>query len=229
MRARRGRWPGRRDWLGIAALLACGLAAAATSPFRVVHPRSYPAWRLGGVTHRTVEQTHLDVWVSKSGKTGVGITVRAERCGATPPTLAVKRLEWQVHGTKERYVGKPARVVEPPRPVRKTKGPAEPPPPHVTRRFLYVAVPFDNEALWNAGRNEGQLLLELELEGRPLTLTLPAQQSRKGLHRSLPFGAPPPCESEPSRCPAPAAPDAGPASAPASAPVLEPVDAGGAQ
>ena len=224
MQNKKRRGPGPRDWLGIAAVVACGLAAGATSPFRTIHPRSYPAWKLSGATTRTVGQTHLAVWVSKSGKTGIGLTVRAERCGPTAPALVVKRVELHVDGVVESHPGGAAEQVSPPPPKRPTSGPAEPPPPTRTRSYVYVGIPFDNEALWNAGHNKGRLVLEIAVEGRPVTLTLTARQGRKGLHRSVPFGALLPCETVPSRCP-----DAGlPASQPASAPTSQPApgDAG---
>jgi hypothetical protein len=236
----------RRNWLGIAAVLACGLAAAATSPFRVVHPRSYPAWYLVNAT-KQLEEAKLAAWISKSGKTGVGVTVMAERCGQEPPALEVVKAELQVDGA-ESYAGEQAVEVKaaPPRkapkqaqqaaagevegggagrgvpsrrrPNKVSTGPAEPPPPHYARRFLYMPMPFDNERLWNDDHNKGKLVLELRVEGRSLTWTVDARHARQGYHRAVSFGAPPPCSVTPTHC----APPEAPASAPASAPTSQP-------
>jgi hypothetical protein len=231
------------NWLGVAAALACGLAAAATSPFRVVHPRSYPAWYLVNAT-KQLEKARLAAWISKSGKTGVGVTVMAERCGAEAPGLEVDKAELQVDGA-ESFVGKRAVEVKaaPPRKetpterkegaerrggvgpagpeARRKKGPAEPPPPNYARRFLYVPMPFDNERLWNDDLDKARLVLELKVEGKPFTWTVDAHHARQGYHRAVSFGAPPPCSVTPTHCTPPET-EASPASAPASAPSSQP-------
>ena len=63
--------PARVVVIGVA-LLFC----AATSPPRYTYPRNYPAWRIEGATTRVTACGEVRVWVSKSGKEGVGVTVR---------------------------------------------------------------------------------------------------------------------------------------------------------
>ena len=222
----------RRNWLGIAALLACGLAAAATSPFAISNPRSYPLWKVERGT-TTVGSTHLAAWVSKSGKTGIGLTVAADRCGSTPPNLRVERVELRLDGSAQSFAGKPAIEMRAPPPApappapatrqpasapasapttmattkAKKKGPAEPPPPPSIRRLFYIPVPFDSETAWNEGRNQAQVVLELRVEGKPHRWALQAHQSRKGFHRSLSIGAQRSCPTPKAPC---AAPDQGP-------------------
>jgi len=230
----------RRNWLGIGALIACLVATAATSPFVVSNPRSYPLWALTDAT-TTVGATQLTAWVSKSGKSGAGVTLSGLRCGDRQPTLRVVKARFEVEGLDPVVAG-PAREVVPAPPApasqpasqpasKPSKGPAQPPPPPppvppaFRQRLFYVAFPFDNEQAWNDHHNQGRLVLQLEVEGKPHTWTVKAQQSRKGFHRSAAINDPLECPlASASHCPAPAS---APAAAPSSAPVLEPVSPDG--
>lgn len=201
-----------RNWLGVAAVLACALATAATSPLRVSYPRNYPEWRLTSLLRLDQGSLRVRGWFSKSGKEGVGLTLRLRSCGESIPRVAVTRASLEVAGAG-------AFAAELPLPVELAPG---------ATRDLYLPFALDNERLWNDGRRSGQLLLELVIDGRRHVLALAAQHVLEGFHREVRAGHLPPQRIAPSpdeQCPAPLIAPPGTRAAPTSAPagtVLEP-------
>ena len=222
--------PLRRNWLGVAAVLACALATAATSPLPVSYPRNYPEWRLTSLLRLDQGSLRVRGWFSKSGKEGVGLTLRLRSCGeamvgrdsaarpperggAAPiPRVAVTRASLEVAGAG-------SFAAELPLPVELAPG---------ATRDLYLPFAFDNERLWNDGRRSGQLLVELVIDGRRHVLALAAQHVLEGFHREVRRGDLPVRRLAPSpdeQCPAPLIAPPGARVAPTSAPagtVLEP-------
>lgn len=179
-----------RNWLGVAAAFACAVASMATSPM-FPSPRNYPAWELAKKQALLrVDGVRLKAWISKSGKTGAGVTLRVHNCGEQARRLGIKRAELQVEGAGDRVA---ARL---PKPVEVKPG---------ATAHLYLPFSFDNEALWNQGRRAGRLRIELELDNKRHSWVIPAAHELRGYHRALRIG---PASSDcpgPSKCPSEAA------------------------
>jgi hypothetical protein len=158
--------PARPDppgWLQAAALLAAALASLATPAPR--HPRAFPAWTIEGTSERTVDGLGLRVWVAKSGKEGIGLTLRA-RADGRPRQLAL-RARISIAGEEVAQGALAPRAVGP-------------------EAHLYLPLPFDNERRWNRGENEGVLELAVQVDGRALEpWRLRLGQSRPGPHRRV--------------------------------------------
>lgn len=125
-------------------LALAALASVATSPPRF--PRNYPQWK-AAPAQRQVGCAIAEVWVSKSGKTGLGVTLRVIKHEAgdtpTPCLVEVTRARFVAGGT----------VAEAPAPAAIDL----PGLSHVEYRYL----PFelDNNAAWNRGERAGVLTL----------------------------------------------------------------------
>jgi hypothetical protein len=199
--------------LGPAAVVACALASAATSPLRVSYPRNYPAWVLLEPARATRGASSLELWVSKSGKEGIGVTVEVQSCGES----GEGKRNAEGRGQRLELLGAALAVGG-------QAFPAELPAAREVRAgetiHLYLPIPFDNERLWNQGQREGQLQVRLRLDGQELLLVARAAHRLDGFHRAVPRRAARDRPCGPPRCPyrevlRP------PASAPAT--VLEPV------
>jgi hypothetical protein len=172
-----------RDWLGIGAVVACAVASMATSPM-FPSPRNYPAWELNKrQAMLRVEGVRLKAWISKSGKTGAGVTVRVYNCEEQARRLGIKRAVLKVEGAGERVAA--ARL---PGPVEVKPGGAA---------HLYLPFSFDNERLWNQRQRSAHLRLELELDDKRHSWVIRAAHELRGYHRALRIG---PATSD---CPAP--------------------------
>jgi hypothetical protein len=133
------RWNGPA-WTRTLVLGGAALTSAATSPIRgpyFYHP--LPMWSAVGVTRQSVACTDVDLWVSKSGRQGVGLTIAFEP-RATPCTLRLDLLALVVPGEREQIAAlPPQRIdVEPGQPVHR-----------------YVAVPFDDADAWHHNHRAG--------------------------------------------------------------------------
>lgn len=128
----------------IAAVAITAWACVATPAPR--YARNYPAWELDVETGRMVGCAKVSAWVAKSGKQGLGVTVRLD--GLTP-----ERCEVRVAEAGFTLVG--GAVVRPDAlPATTLRGREAP-------EYLYLAFAFDNEAAWNRGQRQGMLALRL--------------------------------------------------------------------
>lgn len=142
-----------RAVLGPLALLAAGLASAATSTARQV--RQYPGWHPEAGAEFEAGCAAASVWVSKSGKQGLGITARLE---ARRTGCQVSLLEICL-----RVAGGTVTPLDPPAPLAVEPGR----PAHV-----YLAFPFDGDALWNSGDRRAVLRLTLASGGASTPLEI---------------------------------------------------------
>ena len=139
------RWNGPA-WTRTLVLGGAALTSAATSPIRgpyYYHP--LPMWSAVGVTRQSVACADVDLWVSKSGRQGVGLTIAFEPRG-TPCALSLDRLALVVPGEREQIATLlPERIdVAPGQPVHR-----------------YVAVPFDDADAWHHNHRAGFVRVDM--------------------------------------------------------------------
>lgn len=129
-------------------ILVASFASLATSP----PYRPFAAWQVQQAESRVVGCARVEVWVSKSGKEGVGVS------------LSVRASE----GCDVRLEGATLAVAD-------HRFPATDLPrgPLVDERPVYVPFLFDNEALWNDGKRDGDLRLRFVVSGEPAELVVP--------------------------------------------------------
>lgn len=130
--------------------VAVALCAATSAP-RYRYPRSYPRWQATGLASRVDACAEIKVWISKSGKQGVGATVRltgradrACRAEVTAARFAVAELEVAAAALPPSVIVQPGAV-----------------------EHLYLPFPFDNEAAWNRDDRRGILSVALSYDGVP--------------------------------------------------------------
>lgn len=146
-------------------LVAVALAAAAslaTSAPRLV--RNYPAWQIEGLGARRLDCAVVDLWVSKSGKQGFGVTF--EVVPQTPDC----RFEIRSARFSAGSLSQPASRLPEPRMLSQ-------------RAHSYVPFAFDNEALWNAEVDDGRLEIELAVGERTERLAFRMRHVWDGPHR----------------------------------------------
>jgi hypothetical protein len=152
-RDRAGRQVRAPGWARATALLGM-LAVCAATP-APSYPRNFPRWQVTGDGARQLACGQARAWVSRSGKTGVGLSIEAPGCDLRVEAAALVIDETRIPGQ--------ALVDDRGRP--------------------YLAFAFDNEALWNQGRRAGTFVLELEAGGDPVSWELPAEHRLDGFHR----------------------------------------------
>jgi len=139
------RWNGPA-WSRTIVLGGAALTSAATSPARgpyYYHP--LPMWSAVGVTRQSVACADVDLWVSKSGRQGVGLTIAFEPRGV-PCALHLDRLALVIPGEGEHVARLP--------PERVDLAPDQ-------AAHLYVALPFDNTGAWRAGHRAGFVRVDM--------------------------------------------------------------------
>jgi hypothetical protein len=127
--------------IAIAAVLC-----AATSPPRYSYPRSYPAWKITDATVRVTECAEIKAWVSRSGKSGVGVTVRITPRGTEACDVRVAEAALEIGGARIEAIDLPESSQAPPG----------------AQHHLYIPFAFDNEASWNRGERTGMLILRFD-------------------------------------------------------------------
>jgi len=161
-------------------LLLC--AATSHSAPRPKPPRPVPGWIVtDGLL--TLPCGQAAAWVSKSGKTGFGLTVRVVRNedADCPATIASARLTLRdgtiVAGTAIDVDVMPK--ARPPAVSEELEPSPEPPSPALLNRarYHYVMFRFDNNACWNRGDCAGDVELEIDVGGRRMPWRMP------GVHR----------------------------------------------
>jgi hypothetical protein len=128
----------------IAVTLASVAACIATSQPLT---RGYPEWKLeAGKQH--IGCARLEVWVSKSGKEGVGVNVQVDSTGAERCHVEILSATLDVGGEKVSLATRP-----------RAENLGEVPV------IWYLPFAFDNEKAWNEERRSGTLSLDVMTSG----------------------------------------------------------------
>lgn len=155
----------------VAALFACAATPAQPPP----PPPPVAAWVVSDATH-VVRCGDVRAWVSKSGKTGFGLTVRVvPRDEGCPVRIAAARVRV---GRGDAISGRAMPVLARPegpqrgRPTRSTAEAAD----LEEATYHYVAFAFDNNARWNRGERNATVEIELAYDGKTVLWSMPAEQ-----------------------------------------------------
>jgi hypothetical protein len=145
------------------AFVAIALACGATSSTRLV--RAYPAWQIETLGARRIGCAVVEVWISKSGKQGLGATIEV-----TPQSSA----GCQVLVRSARFSAGPISVDAAELPSAATAR---------DKSWLYLPFAFDNNTLWNDEHHEGRLELVIQAGDREERLAFGARHVWTGSHR----------------------------------------------
>jgi hypothetical protein len=147
--------------------VAIALCLAAASVACEGRARPFAMWRAVEPMTAQVDCADLQVWVCKSGKEGVGLTV------------ALRTLDPQATTACRVEVVRAALSV-----LGASYAPTHLPPAPELRPgasvFFYLPFPFDNNSAWNDGARHATVTLEIETRGaapRRTTLEWPLEQS----------------------------------------------------
>lgn len=143
------------------ACAAVALACVATSAPRLV--RNYPMWKVESLGKRRIGCGEVDVWVSKSGKQGIGVTVRIAPASSGP---------CQARITRARFSAGPTAVDAESAVSLEKNG----------KSHLYLPFVFDNETLWNDEHHTAQLELVIQVGDREERLVLNLRHVWSGAH-----------------------------------------------
>jgi hypothetical protein len=130
--------------------------------------RNYPYWRACKPAVRQIGAVDARLWVSKSGKQGVGVTVRLLGSESAPVAVRIARAELRVAGGPTvGYDGAPALTLSP-----------------GESRYLYLPFSFDNERAWNEGRRCALLRLQIQVGAKhTATWRIQLVHQLRGFHR----------------------------------------------
>jgi hypothetical protein len=128
-------------------LTVAALACLATSPARRL--RRFPEWHVTTNSTTTVGCALLESWVSRTVKTGVGLSLELT---GTHGACELSLLHAALHGVGRPVEGSPFAPII----VREGE-----------RSQTYLPFVFDANAAWNAGVREVELELVLAVDGRP--------------------------------------------------------------
>jgi len=150
-----------------AAVVAVGAFASLATP-APRYPRNYPAWELTSGQAKVQGCADAIAWVSKSGKSGVGLTIEIRTRG--PCRVRISRAVLVLADGKEvaGQVKEPADAAG-----------------GVGDRYLYLPFLFDNNEAWNRGVRQGRFDLTLVVEERSTRWSLDAVHRMDGFHRDL--------------------------------------------
>lgn len=159
-------------WAERAAMVAASISALATSQAPSRH--GYALWQSEAPVTWTSGCAKASAWVSKSGKTGLGLTVHLES-EAGPCVARIASATLQLPNRSPL----PAAVLLP---VEVTVGTPESP-----RVDVYLPFAFDNDRAWNEHVTTGTVTLTLSERGQPeIVKSLSVEQRYEGYHVYLP-------------------------------------------
>jgi hypothetical protein len=155
-----------RSAVSLGVLVLAAVASLATSAPRSV--RRYPTWRVERQEH-VVDGAVLQVWVSRSGREGLGVSVEIDaRDTGMSFEVDGAATVLRVDGGEE---------------VRPTRVERAPSPPDRVRRYL--AFRFDGLAAWNEGHRHATLALALRTPAATRTILLSFTHSLESPHTTL--------------------------------------------
>ena len=153
---------------GIAVLAIC----AATSPAPPVPPPSVPMWSITATKPLQLPCGEAAVWVAKSGKTGLGVTVRVTPLQDQPCVSGVAASLKFADRTFTGEVLESRSGVELPANYRDPSGRTD--LRLVDSTYHYIAFELDNEARWNRGDRTAAFEITIEAGGQKQSWTLAA-------------------------------------------------------
>src|SRR5688572_16844210 len=119
----------------LAVVTLAAAASIATPAPRYRYPRNYPVWQVESGGSWSYGCVAAEAWVSKSGKEGMGLTLKLTPTGASGCYVSIGGGGFTVAGREVTAGGCPLDVKVPP------GGPSH----------LYLPFFFDNQKLWNEG------------------------------------------------------------------------------
>jgi len=149
------------------AVVAAALACFATSPPKM--SRNFPAWEVEGDPQRPFPGVLARVWVCKSGKQGLGLTLRLRGLAPGTTRVLLERATLVIGAVRVAAGELPGG-----RSLEKDQ-----------LEHLYLPFAFDNERLWNEGWRRGNLVLQLAVGGasqKPWRIKL--VHRLRGFHRN---------------------------------------------
>lgn len=162
----------RLKWAQLLLAGGAGLASIATpamDPCRQVKVRNYPVWQISEVAQTTRGCAEFNVWISRSGKEGLGLTLRARNLVEDSCELTFSSI--QVHVAREGHEGQLTDHE-----IILLAG---------EEHHIYVPIFFPSESLWNAGEREGRLDMEFTVEGARKSWSLSMQHYYDGPYRTI--------------------------------------------
>lgn len=172
--------------LGLAAVALASMATSAMPPPMILSARDYPIWRLSQPIAQQLDPcVTARAWISKSGRQGVGITLRLDHLCDDERQVPVQRVAMTLSSHRTFAVPKdklPTLLLGP-----------------KSTQHAYLPIPFDNLAAWEQGAHAG--VLEISVGSDPKTLRAPMTYKLRGLYRSYPnSNAPSRVRCVPPRC-----------------------------
>jgi len=150
-----------RRWVEVAAVLAAGLATMATT--RLPKERAYPRWAPAAPAERRMACAVAELWVTRSGKEGLGVVLELGSGAATCPVhLLAAELRLPSGAVAAAALPGPL-VVGPLMPER-----------------VWLAFPFDGDASWNAGQRSATLHLAFRVDGHDEAWSVPLSSAIEG-------------------------------------------------
>ena len=117
-----------------------------------------PRWYLAAPATYAASCVEAEAWIRKSGKTGLGLSLRlrsSRDCSFAVRDVRIVFGNGAIHA----------------RPLPEVKLPGR------SQLYAWVPVTFDNDAMWNAGRTEAMVELDVVADGAPAAVwRIPVQQ-----------------------------------------------------
>lgn len=156
----------------LALVSAAALACLATSAPRYRTIRAYPTWKVPPNSQIAVGCASTKTWISKSGKTGIGVSILVT--STEPCNVAIDLMRVEIDGASFEPPGLPPSAT-----VLATS------PVH-----FYLPLELENEALWNRSIDSGSLAITLRGGSEKQELRYAMKHSRPGPHITVPIHQP---------------------------------------
>lgn len=117
-----------------------------------------PRWSLRAPAHHAEGCALADAFIRKSGKTGIGLSVRVRSTTDCTFTITASRI---VFGKRAFPAGAVGPIALPGR----------------SQVYAWIPIRFDNDAIWNDDRNDATIELDVAVAATPTTTwTIPVHQ-----------------------------------------------------
>lgn len=117
-----------------------------------------PRWRLSAPASYSADCAQADAFLRKSGKTGIGLTLRVRSNATCTFTITAARIVFGRRVVPAQAVGPIAL-------------------PGRSQLYAWLPIKFDNDALWNDDRNDATIELDVAVAAQPTaTWKIPVHQ-----------------------------------------------------